>query len=314
MCIFLSGNLTTMEDERVIVLTSLANQDLYPQNRADAFTNKLQENITLNANLDYEVALVDVFLPKEVYGIKELEDESSMQMHVTKMEKFTTAYGSTFQQLTTTLLYTYKPKQSIITTDMRFAVSAINEEIKYDLQIMKSDLDFSKHISPGGLFYYDEDINRVTLNIMKGPLCTPEDPICALKISFGTRLAGLLGYSQNTPYQIFNSQTNESKINHAGRLLSPFPPSATAGADYIIINSDIVEKTPFGGQQANVIDILSYDTLKTRSYHSIVYYKLNTTRLSSISIKIVDQNGNSIGFKEHTSTICVLHIRAKTPI
>ena len=127
-------------------------------------------------------------------------------------------------------------------------------------------------------------------------------------------MAGLLGLEAKKEYQIFYSHKDLDTFSHIGHTFAPHPPSSTSGLEYIIINTDIVERTPFGGQKVNVLDILSHDSLKTRSHHSIVYYKLNTKILSTISIKIVDQNGQDIAFKDYTSTICVLRIRAKPPV
>ena len=295
-------------------MSSLANSDIYPENRAESFTNKLQKPIILNNNLDYEVALAEVFVPKEVYGLKKMEVESSLEIHVTTTEEIITVSGDVGRQLTTKLAYTYTPEKNIIATNTMFLISSMNNDILYDISLKKGDFDLKEYIHASGPFFYDASSNRVCLNLVKGPICSDERPICFVSVKMGRRMAALLGFEAKKEYQIFYSHKDFENFSHIGHTFGDHPPNSNSGIEYIIINSDIVERSPFGGQSVNVLDIISHDSIKTHSYHTMLFYKLNTKILSSISIKIVDQNGIDVPFKDFTSSICVLRIRAKPPV
>ena len=291
-----------MGKDHTIVLSSLANLDLHPSNSAGSFTNILQHPISLNPNKEYEVALMDVFLPREIYPIKAFDKDCTLSISVYHV------YDEYYRYCI------YQPKKGLMTGDIPFIVNSINEDITREIQIIddayiaqgKEHLVLKKYIHPSGMFYYDEELNRITLNLMKGPKC---NTICSIKVSFSDRLGSLLGYDGNTNYQIYNADEELDRIITLGRFITPHPPNETAGLDYIIINSDIVSRTPFGGQLVNVLDIISFDPNKTRSYRGLVYYKLEKKEISDISIKLSDQNGGNIAFRSRTSSICVLHIR-----
>ena len=290
-----------MPNEHIVILSSTADRDIFPENRGGAFVNKLQNEIILDSNLSHEVALMDVFFPKDYFGIIKDDPTCAITVHVTSA--VLTGGVEVYQ---TASYFSYIPRTNILAGDVQNIVDNINTELN---EVFARKAFFLKAIN---VLLYDADANRVSLNLLQGVSCGVEGPACAIKLGFGERIASILGFESGEPYQFYSAASEGD--HKTGRLISPFPPSPTAGLNYVMIYSDIVQRTPFGSRMVNILDIVNFDDKHTKSHHNTIYYPLNTNNLSSISIKLADQNGREIIFKKDSSVICLLRIRPKAMV
>ena len=296
-----------------IVLSSDGNVDLYPGNKPSAFTNKLQKNIKLDTNTEYEVGLREIYFSKHVYSLLRADKDSSLFIYGTSLIENDRGY----QELKEQLIYNFTPSQNILAGEIGYLTNLINSEINL-IMIPKLKRLFPNHevneYIARGLLYYDRVDERESINLMIGPKCSPNEAFCVLKVEFGNRLAAVLGFDSDKKYQIYGTSAAADTRSPGGRLISPYKPDLSGGLTSIQIYSDIVVRTPYAGQMVNILDITGFSPLHTKSYRNPLYYNLSTRNLDEISIRMNDQLGRNIEFTKNSSTICVLHIRPKNTI
>ncbi|HIP16931.1 MAG TPA: hypothetical protein EYG76_01310 [Methanothermococcus okinawensis] len=283
-----------MEGDFVIHLVSSASRNLYPANTADGFTNHLHTPIYLDPNTNYEVALLNIYMPKDYFAL--IKDDYESRIEVYKVAR--NSEGT----MESNLFYTYIPDSNIATGDMKYLLTKINMELHYNLgQLMDG-----KHIFRLPLFKWNPVAERVIINNTYKIKEQPQDDT-SYYIKLGSRLAHILGYSmQNTLPIGIPSNPESTQLNY-----SPNPPQLNAGIQYVVVYTDIIEPTHFGDQMVNVLDVFAIGPEGNRGFHNVIYKPLKSNLISDISIKLTDQIGRRILFSVFGDVTCTLHIRKK---
>ena len=114
------------------------------------------------------------------------------------------------------------------------------------------------------------------------------------EVVFGSRVASVLGFN---------------RLGNKGTA-PKHPRTDDGGIDYLLCECDVVSPTPYGNEVVPILDAFILEGGGGRGFSSPVYKFLNTFILSSISIRIVDQNKRDVHFDDaYSSTCLVLHIR-----
>ena len=273
-----------MEGDNITIhLASNGSLDQFPENKADAFTNSLQTPIILDANQQYEVALVNIHLPKEVQII--VGDDKAFAILFYKQE----ASSSSKE-----IIFGYLPSSSVYSQDPFLIEKMINNDFKENFKTYTG-------IQGRKLLQYVEEINTFNLRITEGEVND------YYYVSFGPRIAEMLGFTANQLYLI--ASPGDALIRSKGRGLRPA--KVDGNIQYIIVYSDIVKPTPFAGQNVNVLDIFSVGTDGNRGFHNTIYKPLKTTTISNIAIKMANQDGRSIDFSPYGVVTCTLNVRRR---
>ena len=155
--------------------------------------------------------------------------------------------------------------------------------------------------SPPRNIYNGENV-KVILELLNFPSLQWDDAMlrCRLildddktEVEFGSRIGIILGFDQ------------EGKSGIAPK----HPRTDDGGIDYLLVESDAVVPSSFGGELLPILDAFILEGAGGRGFTSPVYKTLNTFNLSSITIKVVDQLKRQVHFDDLYSSTCVLHIR-----
>ena len=111
-----------MAEEYYIHLTSLENTDIY-HNTASAFQNNIPA-LHLNVKIKYEMALLNMLVPRKINALIKDDEHSSINFYGTFLID---------ESETEHIIYTFTPKQDILSRDVRYMVSELNRQIKTDM-------------------------------------------------------------------------------------------------------------------------------------------------------------------------------------
>ena len=87
------------------------------------------------------------------------------------------------------------------------------------------------------------------------------------------------------------------------------PPSFPERSNLLFINADIATPSYFAGQRVNFLDVLPMPHIYSKSKINTVYKRISKTHIQDISIRITDQNGDHIKFKDDSEVFVILHFR-----
>ena len=260
-----------MDDRFVVHLASNGSRRLHPDNHSSAFTNILSEPIHLDPNENYEVALVNIHIPKEYYIIS--KDDSNFFIEV-------------YRQLNEDDLI---HPAGVVNCDF----DATNCDIP---SIIKNLNDKFKTPQMEDVFHYNHLKKRFYVNT--NPDMKRNG---AVYMKFSSKLANILGFDDFTQY----------RFPDAGDVLeAPFP-MRTNVVQYVVVYSDIVKATHFADQKVNILDIFTVGLDGNRGFHNVIYKPLNTNVISEISIKLTDQEGIPIPFERNSGVTCSLLFRKR---
>ena len=267
-----------MDDNFVIHLASNGSRGLHPNNHSSAFTNILSEPIRFDPNEHYEVALVNIHMPKEYYIIRKDDPEFFIQKYrqLNEDDEIQPA-GILHCDFDAT------------NCDISFIVKNLNKQFK-DPRI-------------NDVFHYDYDKKR--FYIAPNAIMTRND-IAYMK--FSPKIANILGFDGNTQYRL---PKYARKNNSIDVLEAPFPMCVSGSAQYVVVYTDIVKATHFADKKVNVLDIFTIGSDGNRGFHNVIYKPVNTNVISEISIKLTDQEGKPIPFKRNSGVTCSLHFRKR---
>ena len=281
-----------MSSEHILYLTSTGNLDIFPDNNASNFVNRLSTPIVLDSNTEYEVGLVSILYPDRYYGI------------LAGRESFTiTLYTRQENIGITTLKVPYH--RHILAGDIEKMVKISNTYLTTYLKSYYGDR-YKNIFGTKKILEWDGDEKKVQINCSSR--ISPKTNIGDIKdinIQFTNDLANIFGFHGHSNYEIYNRR-GETQIHK-----SPKTPSPRCRVDYIYLYTDIVQPSHFGGQLVNILDCFSLQNGGNRGIHNSIYKPLNTHFLDQISIMVRDQISRPISFIEDSTLTCVLHIRPK---
>ena len=288
-----------MESHHIYV-TSTADGEIYP-NTSSSFTNNIQ-TLTLDKDVEYEVGLLNVLLPRQYYIVKPGEPECSIHLecgikptpHSTDIER---------------RLLSGSIKVNILRNDTGYLLLCVNNLI---MKLLKEVLDGDKH---NLLSYFKEILavnptnDHLTLFCYNGY----HPKVVFIKVSFDARLAQVLGFVPNTGYALFSSlrASEEPKTPVLDPQYGHAPLLKNGDVQCVLIYSDLVNPSRYAGKNVNILDGFSLSGGLTKGVHPTIYKPLKSKVIDSISIKLTDQKGRPMHFEDGYPVTCLLHIRPR---
>lgn len=272
-----------MDANFIVHLASNGSRRLHPDNHSSAFTNVLHEPIRLDTNDDYEVALVNVHIPKEYYIISEDDVDCYIELFKAGKENESELKGVCRCNFNAT------------NVDIHYIIDNLNKSFKEQVsKISILDVD--------DIFFYSSEKNRVFL---RGNIVLTRNGITHIK--FSSRVAHILGFEDHIRYRLPKVKRKQSDQI----LEAPFRVGISDNVQYVVVYTDIVKASHFADQAVNILDIFTIGVDGNRGFHNVIYKPLNTNTISEISIKLADQEGRPILFKKNSGVTCSLCIRKR---
>lgn len=283
-------------EEHYLYLTSLGNTNIFTNNTPNEFENRLEPHILLDPNKDYEVGLLKFHYPRSRICIPKHDYKSRIEI-----------WGFAIPHASSSLIYTYIPKTNIEVGDVKYMIDILNYELATELR-RKMKKEYERYFSSDEFLAYDERLRR--LNLLVRNESSSNKHFRALAFRFGSRIAEVLGFDQTPKYSVYVA--NVQNEDRANSTLAPYPPrNCDGGVDYALIFADCVIPSRYGGQNVNLLEIITMEDTGGGDFHQIAYKPLNKTHLDAIAIKVTDQSGRPIHFGSRHSTTALLHIRPK---
>lgn len=281
---------------KYIYLSSLENIDIF-DNTASAFQNIITAT-PLNPSLNYEIALLNVLYPKKFNVLTRDDAECGIDI----IQNHITETGISTEEI----VHHFLPKNDVLSTDASHIIEEINRQLTADLKKAFRD-NYSAHFPKGKILNYDVGIGRVLVSTRSRTFTGKNNAATSFKAQFKPRIARVLGLSSAEKYYLFRSDAPEG--TSFPKQIAPFKPDPTAGVDYVLIYSDIVEPQIYGSQLVNILDAFAFQESYSKGAHPMMYKPLCVTKLDKIAIKMTDQFGRNLSFESGHSTTVVLHVR-----
>ena len=288
-----------MESHHIYV-TSTADGDIYP-NTSTSFTNNIQ-TLTLDKDVEYEIGLLNVMLPRQYYIVKPGEPECGIHFEY----GMKSAPGSSFIQWNT---LSRSINVNILSSDTGYLLLCVNN-------IITAFIEEVLHEDKHDLLKYFRDVlvdsprnDHLTMMCYIGY----HPKIVYIKVSFDARLAQVLGFLPNTGYDLFSSPawSEEPKAPTHVRQYGHAPLLENGDVQCVLIYTDLVNPSRYAGKNVNILDAFSLSGGLTKCVHPTIYKPLKSKVIDSISIKLTDQKGRPIYFEEGYPVTCLLHIRSR---
>lgn len=290
-----------MDEERIVYLTSSGSKELYAQNSASKFTNKLASPILLDSNTKYEVGLVSILYPDQYYAVLADNDAYNMELVILQEDNNIDLPSVKSSNLV------IKTSKNILAGNIEKIVRMVNEDL---IQKAKEHFSnffpqlFSKRL---GIIRWNDEESKVEILCMTGDQRDgATGGYINVSLKFSPGLATIFGFRTEVLYDVYTVHGSK-KVYHK----SPIPPSPRCGVDYLYLYTDIIQPSNFGGQLVNILDCFALQNGGSKGIHNSIYKSLNTTFIDQISLYVTDQNGRSINFAEESTLTCALHIRPK---
>ena len=283
-----------MEREHTIYLTSTGSLDIFPENNACKFINRLASPINLDPNYDYEIGLVSILYPNDYYAIIGHQYKNSISF-ITQLK------GNKGLSR-----FTYVIQNNILAGDIKNLIQVINNELILRLAIYY-DRNYTTLFPTNKILFWDTYTKKtgITYTGIPHSIKISKGDVQNVSIRFGEEIANVLGFRSDTEYEIYGTQDDKTKT------LSQITVNDKCGVEYMYLYTDIIQPTNFGNQLVNILDCFTFDQGNNKGIHNTLYKPLNTPYIDQISIMITDQKGRAINFKQDTTLTCVLHIRPK---
>ena len=283
-----------------IYITSTADGEIYP-NTSTSFTNNIQ-TLTLDKDVEYEVGLLNVLLPRQYYIVKSGEPECSIHLECgLKLAP----EGSAIETRT----LSGSINVNILSNDTGYLLLCVNNIIT---TLLKEMLDGDKHIF---LSYFKEVLAVNPTNDHLSLICYNgyHPTVVFIKVSFDARLAHILGFVPNTGYALFSSLRvhEEPKTPSLVPRYGHAPLLKNGDAQCVLFYTDLVNPSRYAGKNVNILDAFSLSGGLTKGVHPTIYKSLKSKVIDSISIKLTDQKGRPMHFEEGYPVTCLLHIRPR---
>ena len=184
---------------------------------------------------------------------------------------------------------------------------SLNEEIKFTLLHYYNDsygIVFQNH----DVFFWDEKRKKVGINYNVRSTANIGDirdgEIYEVGIYMNYGIASVLGFQPNAEFIIYGSGERSTSFSYTTL-------NGKCGVEYMYVYTDIIQPSNFGNQMVNILDCFTLDNGPNKGIHNTIYKPLKNPYIDQISVRISDQNGRDINFKEGTTVTCVLHVRPK---
>ena len=286
-----------MDSEHTVYLTNIGSSDIYPHNSADAFTNRLRTPLYLNPNREYEVSLHSLLYPTEHY----LYEKNNSPVYNIEIKTFLKGKKGDVENGR----FVYEFNHDITSnTPIEHIIRIINEEIF--LRVSAGLKDQAKKVLPidNKVLKWNNEHKKLMICYKRETAPIVRGDYNSVTLNFSPEFCELLGFKNNIAYEIYGKEEDHFH-------LASFPINLSRNIQYFYIYTDIVERSYFGDQMANILDCISVSKEHNSSMHNLSYKKVSSNFFQDISIRITDQFGRSIPFEKTGIVTCVLHIRPR---
>ena len=250
----------------------------YPLNRANAFTNTVSPS--LNLIEQYEASLVNILLPHSFIAIKGGDPKFYIRFRIRFYDP-TAKKGDEAYKIIQAYTVKYIPTHDLISNNIHDLVDKLNADLLHFL--ISSRVVGSNH---GFILRYGEHdaytrmpklevLNSVGGDVHQG-------------VQFSDAFQQLLGVTENA------------------FLEKPKMPRAV---EYIMVYADIINPSYIGSQSVHLLDIIPTSALYSKTGILSTYKTVSTQCIGSISLRLTDQDGQSIPFPEQASVLAIIHFR-----
>ena len=303
--------LSTME-HHYIYLSSNGDRDIFPNNTCDMFTNRIQP-LSLESNTEYEIGLIKILLPDCYYTMR--REDPECRIEITIKNKYSSTVPSS------SLSHYADIGVDVLSNDFNYLLYHINKTIQKELEAHSGEvIKLNKPV-----IEIKEGSEHITINTVHINSGSIEEVI----ISFQRRIANALGVVPQAPYIIMkyvpestplplvraNAMSNNSiplvRVDTVSETVPPLPVNRKGDVQSVLVYTDLVMPSRYGGQCINVLDTFSLDRGVTKGTQPVAYKQLNSKQVETTSIRLTDQSGRRIVFQENYSVTCLLHIKPK---
>lgn len=274
-----------------VYLTSTSSELHYPNNNASEFINDLNPPICLDE--DYEIALVNIFFPKQFYSLSTRDEESGIKFETEFIEH---RHDVNSRRHKRTVFY--RPQ-----TNLR--------EIKRDKFMRKFENDIREFLikenfmvdSPGGkLFTYDKKNNQLKFNKIQPVESENGFENSDTTIVFGEVVAEILGVTPGVNYsaEVLQEIYKPDKVKKL---------AGVSDVSVLFVHTDIIHSSHKGDTQANILDVLPIDNAFSKNNTPLIYKQLRQRFISSIDLSMKDQGGQPAPFVNSVNCTAILHFR-----
>lgn len=276
------------KSEHYVYASSLGSSTAYPNNTVGKYTNRLNPSLKLDGR--WEIGCVQLIVPTDICTITKADKlfEISIAIH---------SYGrepdKAFHYKPTVDLYPNDYREAIIYLEINFRSYLISEKAispETECMFWYSEKDKCVQFDPTFKQCFEHNIPKDSENI---------DLFVAL--SFATHVAMLLGLPSKRMYDA----NDLGKKNY----LYKYMPVLYSNVQQLYVYSDLIETSHVGDMQSEILDVMPLKGSFHKTNCPVIYKPLKNSLIESVSIVILDQNGNTIPFKDGGSTTCILHIR-----
>ena len=272
-------------DDFYVYLASSANLQEYTRNECANFTNLLKPCIDLSGE-DYYVGLENVYFKPNFVRIAKGDERYKIVICVYE-----------FDQTDETIhegCWDYVPRQNLLGDTLKELISNFNT----DLTRFLVEKNIIEPESPSKIVKTKGD--RVIFNRIKYLNKKEETAsiVVGWKINYGFK--SILGLEK--------VGLNRDDV-HIHNPICPFPGKLPQPVSWLYIYTDIIEPSSVGGQMVDLLSIVPMDHVQTKKSALTLYKKVNKSQIHDISIRVTNENGDSIQFEDGVELLVVLHFK-----
>lgn len=257
-----------MSNQFYVTCPSNSSMDIYPNNTLTNFTTKL--NVPLELDGDYEVGLSEIQYPLSWYNVRPRFNYIVIRKEGAKVG----SRKNMVQNVVNVKPGYYKTIESL--------VHEINSKIS---------LSCTPSSDPGNIVVeYDSITRRVTITTDKSSIQLRND------------IARLLGFEHNTV------------IKRLSKVTGAYPATPSGGFHAMYVYLDAIQEQFVGDFTApllrivNVINRNQEEIVHSETFNKIYYLPVSKRYISTLEVRIADDSGESVAFKEG-KVILILHFR-----
>ena len=295
-------------DSHYLYLSNTAGQSVFTSNTSSAFENLIHP-LSLDKDVTWEVGVANFLHPSEVYLVEADNAEYGIQVVI---ECQNASETHDFESMT------YIPSFSVLGSpkSIDILLRRLNRDFYNRFKATYGETVADRYMPEQNLLAIDETSSRCRVVHTYAPEGNNALAyICDLCVIFAPRLARTLGFDETRRYPFFMSNqppdAREAKRDRRDNLARAVA-RLDGGVDYVYIYSDIVAPSRFGHKLVNILDAFAIrGSTSHKGSQPILYKPLLHRELSSVAIKVLDQDGRDVAFeKDHALTV-ILHIRPK---
>lgn len=310
-----------MGSEYYVTLLSSDSINFY-ENSLSSFTNQLNPPLELHPLGKWRVGILEIFhsfILNNPFNSAEdhIKFDENIKHHGSfNMEKlifYTVMFAKQRELYTPSYFHSFLDEENlkdILTNEVFSDCAQKNFEVKNGETTLEIHLEFeNEDVTPENFLLFTSKIDLSKIYTMK-------DILYAILLGYNTAFEETYKNHQNIREKRARKLKGYvdffvDRIQHySKRLLKKS--SNNYNSNFMILYTDIISPRNFGEQYLNVLQMIPLREAASENtpIKNIQYFTVNSTCLSNISIKIVDENGNPTAFENsYSPTVVTLHFR-----